>query len=77
MMGGETFILLKAALLGAKGAKQAERRLNVLPTILSIVGRRSVREGRKNTCMGCISGDFRWIWLIPQDSQILLPRSQI
>jgi len=38
MMGGEAFILLKVALLGGKGAKQAERRADVLPTILSIAG---------------------------------------
>jgi hypothetical protein len=35
MMGGETFILLKAGLLGPKSAKQAETRMAVLPTILS------------------------------------------
>jgi hypothetical protein len=36
MMGGETFILLKAGILGPKAAKQAEMRMDVLPTILSI-----------------------------------------
>ena len=38
MMGGETFILFKAALLGPKSAKQTERRPDVLPTILLIAG---------------------------------------
>src|SRR6266481_2873548 len=38
MMGGETFILLKAAVLAPKSAKQAETRPDVLPTILSIDG---------------------------------------
>jgi hypothetical protein len=45
---------------------------------LSIVGfwQRNRREGQKNTCLGCIAGDFRWTWLIPLDSPILLSRSQ-
>jgi hypothetical protein len=38
MMGRESFILLKAGFLGPKSAKQAERRPDVLPTILSIAG---------------------------------------
>jgi hypothetical protein len=38
MMGGETFSPLKAGLLGAKSATQAETRLVVLWTILSIAG---------------------------------------
>ncbi|MGB6395128.1 MAG: hypothetical protein WBF73_05545 [Bradyrhizobium sp.] len=38
MMDEETIILLKAALLEPKSAKQAERRPDVLPTILSIAG---------------------------------------
>jgi hypothetical protein len=70
MMGGETFILLKATLSGPKSAKQAEKRAAVLPTILSIAslrpGRKAARA-RKNTCLGCIAGDFRWIWIIPLD----------
>jgi hypothetical protein len=36
MMGGETFILLKAGLLGTKNANQAENGLAVLPEILWI-----------------------------------------
>jgi hypothetical protein len=36
MMGGETFILLKAGLLGPKTADQAENGLAVLPAILWI-----------------------------------------
>jgi hypothetical protein len=36
MMGGETFILLKAGLLGPKSANQAENGLAVLPAILCI-----------------------------------------
>jgi hypothetical protein len=36
MMGGETFILLKAGLLGPKSANQAENGLAVLPAILWI-----------------------------------------
>jgi hypothetical protein len=70
MMGGETFILLKAGLLGPKSAKQAEKRPAILPTILSIAGLRSGRTAAKawkNTCLGCIAGDFRWIWIIPLD----------
>jgi len=35
-MGGETIILLKAALLGPKSANQAENDLAVLPKILWI-----------------------------------------
>jgi hypothetical protein len=38
MMGRESFILLKARLLGPKSAKRAESRPDVLPTILSIAG---------------------------------------
>jgi hypothetical protein len=38
MMDGETIILLKAGLLGPKSTKQAERRPDLLPTILSIAG---------------------------------------
>jgi hypothetical protein len=36
MMGGETFILRKAGLLGPKSANQAENGLAVLPAILWI-----------------------------------------
>jgi hypothetical protein len=36
MMGGESFILLKAGVLGPASAKQAEKRKAVFPTILSI-----------------------------------------
>jgi hypothetical protein len=36
MMGGETFILLKAGLLGSRSASQAENGLAVLPAILWI-----------------------------------------
>jgi hypothetical protein len=53
MMGGETFILLKAGLLGPKSEKQAEKRPAILPTILSIASLRSGRTAAKawkNTC---------------------------
>jgi hypothetical protein len=45
-------------------------RMAVLQTILSIAGlrpRRTAAKARKNTCLGCIAGDFRWIWIIPLD----------
>jgi hypothetical protein len=79
MMGRESFILLKAGFLGLKSAKQAERRPDVLPTILSIAGpllAGEFREAQKNTCQRCIAADFRRIWLIPSDSWILSSRSQ-
>jgi hypothetical protein len=79
MMGGETFILLKAAVLGPKSTKQAETRPDVLPTILSIagpLGAGSLREAQKNTCQSCIAADFRGIWLISFNSRILSSRSQ-
>jgi hypothetical protein len=50
MMGGETFILLKGPCLGPKSAKQAETRMSVLPTILSITGfgpRRTAAKSEK------------------------------
>jgi len=50
----------------------------VLPTILSTARPRQEnrREAPENTCPGCIAVYFRWIWLIPQVSPILLSRSQ-
>jgi hypothetical protein len=47
MMGGETFILLKVGLLGPTSAKQAETRMAVLPTILSICPQKFPRRARK------------------------------
>jgi hypothetical protein len=43
--------------LGSKSAKQAEKRLAILPTILSnrlFFAAENAREARKNTCLGCM-----------------------
>ena len=47
MMGDDTFILLKAGLLGAKSANQAENGFAVLPAILWIGGLRNGVRLRK------------------------------
>jgi hypothetical protein len=64
MMGGGTFILLKAGRSWPESAKQAQIRFASLLKILQIArfGGALARIGR--TSDGCMSGDFRGIWLI-------------
>jgi hypothetical protein len=64
-MGGGALILLKSGQIGPKTAKQAEIRL---ANLLKILGNASPKPQR--TCDGCISSDFRWIWLIVQNHQL-------
>ena len=70
MMGGETFILLKAGLLGLKSGKQGETRMAFSPTILSTLSPKISANGKKIPVRGCIFGDFRCLWLIRPDSWI-------
>jgi hypothetical protein len=61
MMGGETFILLKAGLLGPKSANQAENGLAVLPAILWIA---RLEERSAVKAEGIPVADFYGTWLI-------------
>src|SRR4051794_22663640 len=62
MMGGGTFILLKAGLLGPKRANQAEDSLAVLPAIFGIA--RLQERSAAAKAEGIPVADFYATWLI-------------
>jgi hypothetical protein len=71
MMGGETFILLKAGLSGPKSAHQAENGLAVLPAILWIA--RFEERSAAAKAEGIPVANFYRTWLIRKIDRFCYP----